>query len=132
MQTRSWLRWQRSTRSKRRSSYRLNIPATKGHRPSELQRPLSWVHSTQRVKPYRSVLRGKTPQVKVFRLRPRKSPCREKAANPSQLKGQNSLHLRDTALNKPVKRGLDLPNMKTTGLKYNLALKERKCTKKDK
>lgn len=132
VQTKSWLRCQRATGSRRRSSYRLNIPDINGHRPSEPQRPLSWIHSAQRVKPHRSVLRGKTPQVKVFRLRPRKSPCREKAANPSQLKGQNFLHLRDTALNKPVKRGLDLPNMKTTGLKYNLALKERKCTKKAK
>lgn len=32
-------------------------------------------------------------------------------------------------MNKPVKHGLDLPNMKTTGLKYNLARKERKCTR---
>ena len=35
-------------------------------------------------------------------------------------------------MNKPVKHGLDLLNMKTTGLKYNLARKERKCTEKAK
>lgn len=59
VQTRSWLRWQRATGSQRRSSYRLNIPDINGHHPSELQRPLSWVHSAQRVKPHRSVLREK-------------------------------------------------------------------------
>lgn len=50
------------------------------------------------------------------------NPSAERASkSPEQLKGQNFLHLRDTALNKPVKHGLDLLNMKTTGLKYNLA-----------
>lgn len=57
---------------------------------------------------------------------------KEDSKSPVQLKGQNFLHLRDSPMNKPVKHGLDLLNMKTTGLKYNLARKKRKCTEKAK
>lgn len=65
--------------------------------------------------------------------RSRKIPLqKEDSKSPVQLKGQNFLHLRVSLMNKPVKQGLDLLNMKTTGLKYNLGRKERKCTKKAK
>lgn len=75
----------------------------------------------------------KTPQVKVFRLQVQENPFAEEGSKSSvQLKGQNFLHLRDSSMNKPVKHGLDLVNMKTTGLTYNLARKGRKCTEKAK
>lgn len=73
----------------------------------------------------------KTHRSKCSDYRSRKIPLqKEDSKSPVQLKGQNFLHLGDSPMNKPVKHGLDLLNMKTTGLKYNLARKERKCTEK--
>lgn len=58
-------------------------------------------------------------------ITPKKIPLQRANKSAAQLKGQNFLHLRDTAMNKPVKHGLDLLNTKTTGLKYIIWL-ERK------
>lgn len=80
------------------------------------------------------IVGGKTPHgSECSDYRSRKIPLqKEDSKSPVQLKGQNFLHLRDSPMNKPVKHGLDLLNMKTTGLKYNLARKERKCTEEAK
>lgn len=77
---------------------------------------------------------GKNPhRSKCSDYRSRKIPLqKEDSKSPVKLKGQNFLHLRDTPMNKPVKHGLDLVNMKTTGLKYNLARKEGKCAERAK
>ena len=69
----------------------------------------------------------------MFRLQVQENPFAERRQQiPSAVENKTFFTLRDSSMNKPVKHGLDLLNMKTTGLKYNLARKERKCTEKAK
>lgn len=102
--------------------------------PQRSRRLLSRIHSAQRVKASQICLCllgggvGGHSTGQSVQITPKKIPLQRANKSPAQLKGQNFLHLRDIAMNKPVKHGLDLLNTKTTGLKYIIWL-ERKCSK---
>lgn len=95
---------------------------------------MSLLHGTQRPSLTNPLILGEEPhRSKCSDYRSKKIPLqKDDSKSPVRLEGQNFLHLRDSPVNKPVKHGLDLLTMKTTGLKYNLAGKERKHPEKAK
>lgn len=97
----------------------ISIPNTNHYCPQMSTEGTSFLHSTLRVKPHHVAHSegGGDLQVTVFRLQIEANPFAERRQQiPRAVERTKLSSPQDSPMNKPVKHGLDLLSMKTTGL----------------